>query len=198
VANFRDYLFTRSQVTTMVVDQNSGNYLWIAYTAVAGECLIQKVSAFDLTQVFFSVSLPVTSINDMKILGTFLYVAVIHATIAVYKISVTNPLSSQTTYTKTTLGITESPIAITISSPVVYFLTPGNISGENSKLVLFTSGNYDETVDLTESAILIDNAVSLTVDGDDNIWIVTSDDPANLYRVFFQSGGWHIQETILS
>jgi len=197
MANFKDYLFNQSQITTIVVDQNSGNFLWIAYTAVDGECLLQKVSASDLTQVFFSVYLPVTSINSIKILGTFLYAAVTHATIAVYKISVTTPLTSQTTYIKSTLGITESPIAITTSATVVYFLTPGIISGEEAKLVLFTSGSYDETVDLIESAILIDNAVSLTVDSNEDIWIVTSDDPTKLYRVFFTTG-WEIEETTLS
>lgn len=198
MTTFKDYKFTQSEVSAIAVDTNSGEFLWIAYTLKAGTCLLRKVAAHDLTQVYFSISLPVLAINDMKLLGTKLFVAISHATLGAYVITVTNPLSSQTTITLSSMGIVESPIAIGIGATKTYFLTPGVLSGENARLILFnSSGTYNSTVDLTESALVVLNAVSLTVDASENIWVVTSADPAELYRVFF-SGTWQLEETILT
>jgi hypothetical protein len=198
MATFKDYILNQKQVSFIVVDSNGGEFLWIAYAKSGTTCLLQKVSAYDLTQVYFSVSLAVDAVIDMRVLENKLYIIVEHSSYAIYVITVTNPLSSQTAFTKTELDITETPIALTTSATNVYALTAGVSSGENSKIVSFDSvGDYVETIDLMQSAITVDNAVSLTADSNDNIWIVTDDDPALLYRVYLQSGAWIIEETTL-
>lgn len=198
MADFRNYQFTYSEVSAIAVDTNTGQFLWIAFTLKDGTCRLQKVSARDITQVYFTLELAVTSINSIKVLDDYLYVAVTHATTAVYVYNTTTPLSNVTLFTKTDLSISESPIAIAISATIVYILTPGLLSGEEAKLITFNvNGSFIETVDLLESGLMVTNAVSLTVDSNDNIWIVTSSDPSSLYRVFY-SGTWQLQETILT
>jgi len=192
--NFTDYRFSQSKVVAQAID---GQYLWIAYELKDSVCLIRKVSAHDLTQIYFSISLSVTSINAMKVLNGIVYVGVTHATTAFYLLATGNPISSQTIITRSAVLIDESSIAVTASATNVYFLSPGNQSGNNAQIVSFDiDGYYVETIELLKSGIVVSNAISIAVDSSDNLWVVTTSDPTELYRVYFQSGGWEIQQTI--
>ena len=197
--NFRDYKFNQSQITALAIDTNNGQFLWIAYAKKDGLCLLQKVSAHDLNQVYFSIPMDVDSINSMIILGSTLYVAVTHALEAVYLFDVATPLTVEIRFYKEDFSFTESPIAVISGPNKVYCLTPGTGSGDISQIaILDDTGNYVETIDLQQSAIQVKNAISLALDTSNNIWVVTDGDPTKLYRVFFQSGGWIIDETILA
>ena len=139
----------------------------------------------------------VTSINSIVILGPLLYVAVTHATEAVYLFDIGAPLSEEIRFFKSDLSLTESPIEVVSSITNVYFLTPGNESGNVAQIaVIDDAGEYVETINLIQSPIEITNAISLAVDSNEYLWVVTDGDPTKLYRVFFQSAEWQIQETI--
>ena len=198
MATFRDYQFDYSEVMAIAGDTYGGQFLWIAFKLKNGTCRLQKVSAHDLSQAYFTLELAVDSINCMKVIGQLIYVGITHATDAVYAYYTAAPLSSVSIFSKSELSLNESPIAVTSNSTYVYFITAGASSGNEAQMVYFDdSGNAVETVDLTESGLAIIDAVSVTIDASDNLWIVTSADPAELYRVFFQSGGWQLEETIL-
>jgi len=199
MADFKNYQFAYSEVSAIATDIYGGQFLWIAYKLKAGTCRLEKVSAHDLTQVYFTIELAVTSINCLKVLDQLLYVGVTHATNAVYVYAVNAPLTSVSIYTKSELTLTEAPIAITVDATYAYFLTAGATLGNEAQIVSFdTSGSTVETINLTQSGILVQNAISITIDSNDNLWVITTADPTELYRVFYQSGAWQIQETILT
>lgn len=198
MANFRNYQFNQSEVTAIAIDTYGGQFLWIAFTQKDGTCRLQKVSAHDLTQVYFTLELEVDSINCMKVLDQLIYIGVTHATDAVYAYYISAPLSYVSIFTKSELSLTESPIAVTSTATYVYFLTPGSESGNEAQIVNFdNAGSTVETINLTESGLLVSNAVSVTIDASDNLWVVTSSNPAELYRVFYESSTWQLQQTIL-
>lgn len=198
MANFRDFKFDQSEVSAMAVDTDNGQYLWIAFKQKDGVCLLKKVSAHDLSQTYFSVSVPVTSINAMVILNSVIYLAVTDSTYAIYAYSTSSPLSGSLLYTLAELNLVESPIAMVANTTNFYLLTAGESSGEPAQIAILDSdGNYVETIDLLQSAILVKYAISFTIDDDDNFWVVTENDPSELYRVFNQYSAWQIQENIL-
>jgi hypothetical protein len=197
--NFKDVLFNYSKISAMALDLNENQYLWLAYTLKSGTCRLQKVSVHNVTQVYFTIELPVTSINAMKVLGEYLFIAITDNTYAAYILNVTNPLSSQVAVTKSSLSLDESPIDVQISSTNAYFLTPGSQSGNHAQLASYNNlATYEETIDLTFSGLLVANAVSFTIDLSDNMWVITNSNPTELYRVWFQSGGWEIELTTLT
>jgi len=195
---FNDYQFTQSQITAIVSDVANGQYVWVAYTQKDTFCLLQKVSAHNLSQVYYSISLPVSSINGLAIAGNNLFVAVNHSTIAAYIISISAPLSSQIQILKSTVSLTLSPFAVIASTDFAYFLT--QTTGLYPQLVSFNKlGIYQHTYTLNQSGIIASNAVSLTVDNNENLWIIDNSNPTNLFRVWFGTGStFYLQQTILS
>ena len=195
---FNSYQLAQSKVTAIAVDTNNGNYVWIAYEQENTFCLIQKVSAINPKSVYYSISLPVTSINSMCVCGINLFVAVTDSVKSGYIISVTSPLSTQTTILKSAISGDSSPIAVVASANYAYFLTQGTTY--TSQISYFTSlGVWQTTINLSKYSIAVYNSVSLTVDANENLWIINNTSPTHLFRVWFQSGGlWDIQQTILS
>lgn len=197
MAQFNSYQYNQAQITAIAIDTTNGQFLWIAFAKVGTTCMLKKVSANDISQVYFSQSFTVDSINAIQIIGDVIYIAVTHATIAAYAMAVASPLTIQLPFTKTTLGVDEAPICGTQDSTQIYFLTPGTDSGENAKIVTFdNAGAFVETIDLQESGMTVTNATSFTIDSDSDFWVVTENSPSELYRVFYESGGWQLQETI--
>jgi len=195
---FNSYQLAQSKITAIAVDTNNGNYVWIAYEQKNTFCLNQKVSAINPKSVYYSISLPVTSINSMCVSGVNLFVAVTDSVKSGYMISVVSPLSSQTVILKSAINGDSSPIAVVASSNYVYFLTQG--TSTTSQISYFTNlGVWQQTINLSKYTIAVHNSVSFTVDANENLWIVNNTNPTNLFRVWFQSGGlWDIQQTILS
>jgi len=188
--NFRNYNFDKNQVTALATDTVNGEFLWIAFAkdATTGKCTLRKVSAHNPNQVFYNINLSVDSIVRLKIKSNSIYVAVEHSTIMGYKILTTNPLTSQVPINRP-ISIVENPIDIAVGATYVYYLFPGDTSGENTKIVqVDTDGVIEETIDLYQSAEIVINARSITYENS-NLWVITYTDPVDLIRVYQNSGG---------
>ena len=200
MSQFTDYKYNLTKVTAIAIDTYNGNYLWIAFAKNSnGVCLLKKVSANNLSQVYYTVSVPVDSINSLVVVNNFVTLAVTHATKFTYYFSVTNPLTNSGFINKP-VGVTESPIALTTDgSSYIYALTPGTESLTVATVVQITTANvYNATISLDISAISVNDASCITIDASNNLWIATNTTPINLYRVFYADSQWNIQETILS
>lgn len=197
---FRDYQYDLTEVTAICVDTTNSNYLWLAFAQNNnGICLLKKVSAFDLSQVYYTVSVAVTRINAMVVTNGLIFLAVTHATIFSLAYSVTNPLTTFTSINKP-VGVTESPTAITTgNSAFVYFLTPGVASASVSYVVQVTNVHvYSATIELLVSGVMVRDASSITIDGSNNLWVTTNTRPTNLIRVWKVGLVWNIEETVLN
>ena len=196
MANFRNYNFDQSEVAAIALDTTNGHFLWIAFVQKDGACLLKKVAAHDLSQTYFSISVPVTSINAICVFGSNIYVAVTDSTYAIYVYNLSTPFTSYSLFTKAELSLTEAPIEITSDATNIYFLTAG-VSDTAQIVQLDSYSFYITTIDLIESGLEIRNAVSFTIDASSNLWVVVSAIPGELYRVFLQSGSWQLQRTEL-
>ena len=188
--NFKNYNFDKKQVTALATDTLNGEFLWIAFAkdTSTGKCTLRKVSAHNPNQVFYTVTLAVDKITRLKIKDNSIYVAVEHSTIMGYRILTTNPLTSQTVILRP-VSIVENPVDIAVGDSYIYYLFPGNISGENSKIVqITTTGTVEETIDLTQSAETVIKARGITYENS-NLWIITYTSPVNLVRIYTLSGG---------
>ena len=165
------------------------DYLWLGFAQNSdGNCIIEKAGKFTPTQTYFSLERAVDGIADMDLESTKLYVAYEDSTLLGEIISKTNPLTSTTEISRG--DIVESPIDVLINGTDLWFLLPGSASGTNAQLLRYnTSGVLQETVDLDKSGLIINDAKSFTIDEDDDIWIVTYENPVRLIRVYEMSGG---------
>lgn len=184
----RRFDYTDPTITAQVVD-DSNQYLWLAFSQnEEGNCIFKKVSAFDPSQVFFSIEVAVTEITAMTLSGGSLYLAYDDSTLLGARYDATNPLLTSLSFTKPG-GLSESSIDLVIDGTAVFFLLPGNTSGNNTKVIKFsTSGTFDQTIDLLKSGNIVLNASSMAIDGNGDIWIGTFTSPANLVRVYDTGG----------
>jgi len=194
---FRDYQFDTTKVTAVCVDTNNGNFIWLAYAANGGSCILEKVSATDLTQVYFTVSVPVSAINAMVITNGYIFLAVISSQYYSIAYSISSPLTTYVTQSFPT-GISESPVAAVVGPSQVDFLTPGNAPGTYAAIVSVGTLNvWFQTIVLNQNSVFVNNAVSITIDSSSNWWIITGGTPGFLIRVWSVSGSWNFQETEL-
>lgn len=181
----KNYNFDESAINSFIVDETSGEFLWISFSQDAsGNCALQKVSAHNPLQKYFDIDIAVDEITRMYISSSYIYLAYDDDTYIGARYSLANPL---TTYTNFSLpvGITEAPIDVLVNGSYVFYLIPGNTSGTNAKIVvLTTSGTYSETIDLST----ITNAIAFSVDDSDNIWVLTNESPSKLVRVYDDGG----------
>jgi hypothetical protein len=196
---FRDYTYSTTKVTAICTDTTNGNFLWVAFSQnSSGNCLLLKVSATDLNQVYYTVQVPVTCINSMVITNGYLFVAVTHSTYFAFAYSLSAPLTTFLTQFKPT-GVTESPVAVaTDSSGDAYFLTPGNAAGQYATVVVMNNTfTVLEVLVMNQEGVYVNNAVSLTVDSNTNVWVVTKNSPSYLVRIWLATGGWMYQQSNL-
>lgn len=188
----RTFDYTEPTITAQVVD-DTNQFLWLAFSQNSeGNCIFKRVSAFDPFQVFFSIEVAVNKITSMKILGSNIYLAYDDSILLGARYSISNPLSSSLDFTKPG-GLTEDSIDLVIDGSDVFFLLPGNTSGNNAKIVKFsTSGTFDQIIDLLSSGNIVLNANTMTIDTNSNIWIGTYTSPATLVRVYDTGGGVYI------
>lgn len=178
------YNFNETQVTAFI---RIGNYIWIAFLGEDGVVKLRKVSAFNLYQIYFELTPPIDKIVELKTIDTKLYGITEDDTYIAIYYSINNPLSTYS-YISIPAGINEYPVGIAVDTDYFYILTPGDASGENAKIIKYSTAStpvYRQTIDLTT----INNARSIEIDDNDNLWVVTYESPAKLIKVSEASGG---------
>lgn len=189
MSNKRIVYVSDKQITATKID-SADNYLWIAFAQNAsGNCILEKQSAFDPNQTFFSVDRSVDAINAMDLDSDDIYVAYDDSTLFGERLGKNNPITDVTTISYPA-GANEAPIDVRINDSFIWFLTPGTASGENAKLFKYTTTpSLSETIDLTKSGSIVTDAISFDFDSNGDIWIAMNTDPAQYVRVFALSGG---------
>ncbi|MCK9542838.1 MAG: hypothetical protein M0R03_12495 [Novosphingobium sp.] len=179
------YNFTESEIKSFVIDETNAQYLWIAFSLNDGVCNLKKVSAHKPDQVYFSIDLSVTEIKKVISSGNYVYACFDDDSLICTRFSKTNPITSTVDFS-IPAGITEAPVDMLVSGSYIYFLTPGNISGENAKIVKFSlTGIFQETIDLAT----VTNAKAFTMDAlEEEFWIITYKTPSEYIRLYLASG----------
>ena len=168
--------------------ETASRFLWEAFNLNDDICIIQKVGGFEPKQIYYRLEREVLSIPAMKLDADNLYVAYEDESLIGEIISLTNPLTS-TTEISIPSGIAESPVDVIVDDSDLYFLLPGNITGENAKIIKFnTSGVFQFIIDLSKTGEDITNAKSFTIDSNGDIQVVTYTDPTKVVRVFDTGG----------
>ena len=179
------YDFEENEITAMCI---TGEYLWIAYQGSGGNSILHKKNVRNPNTTYYEITVPVDKIVRMKADSTYIYLAVEDDTYFAYRYKLTNPL---TVYTAITIpsGVTEYPVDIAVdSSSYFYLLNPGTASGEYATIYKYSGSGLIDTIELSESGKIINNASSMAVDDDDNLWVVTYEDPTKLVKVYDDSG----------
>ena len=185
----RRFTYSQPKISASKSDQVN-KFVWIAYDKnTSGVCNIKKVYAFDLSQVFFNIDKSVDKIVSIDVDGTNAYLAYEDDSLLGEILDQGTPVATTTIITKPT-GLVELPVDILVNNSDLYFLLPGSSSGTNAKILKYnTSGVFQDEIDLTKSGVEVTNATSLTVDTNNNIWVVTNNSPAEYIRVDQLSGG---------
>jgi len=174
----KNFNFTKTETTSIV---RNGNYIWFAFLGSSGSVRLRKTSYTDAKQLYFELTPTVDKIVRMKITGTKLYAAVQDGTNIALYYSTSNPITT-TASVPIPAGINEFPIDIAVASDYFYILTPGTASGENAKILKYSTAStpvLQTTIDLTT----VNNARSIEIDESDNLWVVTYETPATIVKV---------------
>lgn len=184
----RRFVYSSDEQITAIKAEST--YLWIAFAQNSDDiCILKKVWASSPNQVFFEIEKEVNSIINMDADSTKLYVAYNDTTLLGEIFTLNTPLSS-TTEISIPVGVNESPVDVKIDGTNLFYLIPGDLSGENAKLLRYnTSGVLQETIDLTRTGEEVLNAKAMTIDANGDIWIITYTNPSTVVRVFELSGG---------
>lgn len=185
----RRFNFSDNKKITAQKADNISDFLWMAYAQNSdGNCIIKKSAKFFPTQTYFTLERAVNEVNAIDLDSTNIYVSYNDSTLLGEIISKTNPLTSTTEIDRG--AIVESPVDVLINGTDLWFLLPGDSSGNNAQLLKYnTSGVLQQTVDLSKSGSTVYNAKSFTIDSNDDLWIGTYETPAKVVRVFEISGG---------
>jgi hypothetical protein len=192
---FKDYLYGHKKIDALAVDTNQGEFLWVGFKQdTNGNCKLKKVSANDPSQTYFDVDLAIAAIKTLHVSGSNILIGIDDPVNYIYRFSVFNPLGIPTVIARPS-GVNESPIALVEDSGFLWWLFPGNESGEYAKIVKTnTFGTFQETIDLQQSGDEVHNATSL-VFKDGELWVVTNTDPVELWRVYQDSASiWTLQK----
>ena len=176
------------QITTQKSD-SLDDFLWIAFAQnTDGNCILEKCAKFKPTQTYYSLNRAVSEIVAIDLDSTYIYVAYNDSTLLGEIISKSNPLTSTTEISRG--DIEESPVDVLVNGSDLWFLLPGSASGTNAQLLKYNlSGVLQDTIDLQKSGLIINDAKSMVVDTNDDIWIVSYENPVRLIRVYEMSGG---------
>ncbi len=176
------------QITAQIADEID-NFLWVGFAQNSdGNCILEKQAQFFPTQNYFSIERDVDKIVEMDLDSSNLYVAYDDVTLLGEIFSKINPLSNTIEISRGLL--VESAVDVKVNGSDLWFLFPGNASGTNAQLRKYdTSGVFQQTVDLIKSGSVVNNASTMTIDDNNDIWIGTFTNPATVVRVFEISGG---------
>lgn len=186
MTNFRFEYSENTQITAKIAEDTNDS-LWVAFAQnSSGNCILEKQFPFSPTQTFFTLTKSVDEINSLAIDSTNLYASYTDSTLLGEIFPVNNPSSSTTI--SIPAGINESPVDILIDGSDLWYLIPGDISGENTKLLKYnTSGVLQDTIDLSKTGLIITNANKMVLDTNEDIRISTYTNPATIVRVFESS-----------
>lgn len=196
MVQFRSFNFDLTEVTAMVVDTTGTNFKWVAFKKDSTQtCRLKKVDAFDLSQLFTQISLNVDEVVRLQQNTSFIFGAVNDDVNMGFRISKTSPSTTLINFAIPG-GVNESPVDVALDGSNLFFLIPGNTSGEFAKVVKTnTSGVVSEIITLDQSAGQIKDAVSITPDGVGNLWIVSNGNfPSDLIRLYTDSLGDYLYE----
>lgn len=182
--------FPDNERVTAIVAEEITPAVWVAFAQNSdGEVILQKSSAFQPDQLYFTITREVDNIKGLTSSSSNIYAIYEDDVEFAERFSITNPHSDFTGITFPT-GVVESPVDIFCDGTYVWILTPGSTSGQTAKLIRYnlTLSSYT-VIDLDTSGNEVTDAISLTVDDDGDVWIVTHTDPSTFVRVFELSGG---------
>lgn len=191
MTNTRRIDYSNNKEISAIAIDASHNMLWIAYKInSSGYSILKRVSAFDPTQTYYSINIEVDEIKKLIINGSDIYCLYNDSSYIGSRYSLTNPL---TIYTNFNLpgSVVEVPVDFTVDGNYVYYLIPGEMSGQHASIVkLDTTGSYIETIDLST----VTDAKAICFDENSEIRVVTYTDPVKLIRVW-DDGGWNYSIT---
>lgn len=182
--------FSDNERVTAIIAEEITPAVWVAFAQNNdGEVTLQKASAFQPDQIYFTITREVDNIKAMTSSSSNIYAIYEDDVEFAELFSITNPHSDFTGITFP-VGVIESPVDIFCDDTYVWILTPGSTSGQTAKLIRYNLTLSSHTViDLDTSGNEVTDAISLTVDDDGDVWIVTHTDPSTFVRVFELSGG---------
>ncbi len=186
MTQIKNYNFSENELSFIISDISSGLYIWAGFKSDGSNCALQKLSANNPLQIYFDIDIAVDEIKKAFISGSYIYLAYDDSTLIGARYSLSSPLITSSDFSLPS-GILEAPVDVLVNGSDLFYLIPGEISGQNAKIVkMSTSGVFDQTIDLAT----VSNAKSFTIDTETgDIWLITSDDPSVYVRVYEQSGG---------
>jgi len=176
--------FDEEQITAQISDEYT-DFLWTAFAQNSSDvCYLKKQSSSKPSVNYYTLNRLVDEINALDLDSSNIYTSYDDNSLLGEIISKTNPLTSVIEISKAEYP--ESPVDVKVNGTDLWFLLPGSLSGINATLIKYnTSGVYQDEVDLTG----VVDAKSMVIDENDDIWVVTYTSPANLVRVYEESGG---------
>lgn len=178
--------YYKTKIDSFICDTYISKFVWLGFSKENDVCILQKVSANNPLQVYFTVEESIDMWKKFFIYSTYLYTAIDDDELIGKSYLLSNPLSTTNTFAKPS-GANEAPIDIQVTANYVFFLLPGNISGENAKIYKFNlTGTYIETIDLAT----IQNVSSFVAIDDNNLWAVSNKAPSELIRIY-NDGAWN-------
>ena len=175
------YSFEENEITAMCI---TGEYFWVAYQGSGGNSILHKKNVRNPNTTYYEITVPVDKIVRITADTTYIYLAVEDDTYIAYRYKITNPLTVYKAIAKP-ITITENPVDIAIdSNSYFYLLVPGTASGTYATVLKYISYSLSETIELSESGKIINDARSITVDDNDNLWIVTYENPTKLVKIY--------------
>jgi len=177
------FTFSENKITAI---HREGDYLWIAFLGTGGISYLYKVSKYNPNVRYFDLNIQADKITKIRSDGSYIYLSLDDDDYIGMRLSKTSPLTSYFYYTKP-VAITEEAIDLIIGD-YTFILIPGNISGEDAKVLRFnkSSNSLLATINLTG----ITNARAITIDDNKNLWVVTYTDPITLVKI--EDGSWTV------
>lgn len=172
------------KITSTFVDEN---YLWIAFYGVSSLCALYKSSVFNPNLRYWDMDVIANEIKSIIGDSTYLYLALDYSDYIGAKIDKIIPSSID--YFIKEVGINEEAVDLIDDGTYVYFLTPGIISGENSKICKYNKSTRDfiETIDL----VTITDSKKIDIDNVGNLWVVSDLDGTSKITKIWYSAGWN-------
>lgn len=191
MTNITRFNFPNNKKITAIKADTENDFLWMAFAKNSqGNCILRKTGKFKPSQTHFSMDREVEEITAMDLNASFLWVAYDDSEYLGERFLKTNPL---TTFVKISKGsYIESPVDVMVQGSNIWFLLPGNLSGENTKLLRYdaTSSIFQEEVDLIKSGITVTDAHKMSADSSGDIWISINANPGSFVRVFLDEGDY--------
>lgn len=186
--------YTNNTKITALKADSIENFIWIAFQKDNSYCILEKQYAFNPLQTFFSINRYVDEIKSIAFTTDNVYLAYEDDELFGEKLNKNNPITNYSEIDRPS-GVNESPIQVITNNSNVWFLTPGNITGNNAKLFRYNETPIlQETIDL----VTVTNAKSFIIDSNNDIWIITYNSPAELIRVYAITGGWDYDITVIN